>query len=68
MESKTYNVPNISCGHCVMNIERQLMELEGVNGIDANAEAKTLTVMWKTPATEDRIRSLLEEINYPVAE
>lgn len=67
MESKTFNVPNISCGHCVMTIKRELGELDGVASVDGNAEAKTITVAWDAPATEDGIRSLLAEINYPAA-
>ena len=40
MENKTVKVPNISCHHCVMTIERELKELEGVVSVNANAETK----------------------------
>lgn len=68
MTGKTFNVPNISCNHCVMTIERELGELEGVASVNADAGAKTVTVKWETPASVDSIKSLLAEINYPVAE
>ena len=67
MESKTFNVPNISCGHCVMTIEKELRELEGVTGVSGDAEAKSVTVEWEAPANLDSINSLLTEINYPPA-
>jgi copper chaperone len=67
MATKTFSVPNISCGHCVMTIERELGELEGVSSVSADAEAKTVTVAWGAPANEDGIKALLAEINYPVA-
>jgi len=67
MESKTFNVPNISCGHCVMTIEKELGELEGVTGVSGDAEAKSVTVEWEAPANLDGIKSLLTEINYPPA-
>ena len=67
MESKTFSVPNISCGHCVMTIKRELGELEGVANVTADAETKKVTVEWEAPATWDNIKSLLTEINYPPA-
>lgn len=68
MTSRTFHVPNISCGHCVMTIERELVELEGVASVAADAGTKTVTVEWDAPATWDSIESLLTEINYPPAE
>jgi copper chaperone len=65
--TKTFSVPNISCGHCVMTIKRELSELDGVTNVDAEVESKTVTVAWDPPASEDGIKALLAEINYPVA-
>ncbi len=68
MTSKTFNVPNISCGHCVMTIERKVSEMEGVSKVSADAGTKAVTVEWEAPATWDGIKSLLAEINYPAVE
>ena len=68
MASKTLQVPNISCHHCVMTIQRELAELEGVVSATGDVETKTVTVEWESPATWDGIKSLLDEINYPAAE
>ena len=68
MESKTFSIPNISCGHCVMSIKNELSEIEGVTSVEGNHETKTITVEWETPATLEKITSTLEGINYPVAE
>ena len=67
MANETFNVPNISCDHCVMTIKRELGELEGVTSVTAEAETKTVTVEWDSPATWDGIKSLLTEINYAPA-
>jgi copper chaperone CopZ len=67
MESKTFSVPNISCGHCVMTIRRELSDLAGVTSVDGDADRKTVTVAWGAPASEDSIKALLAEINYPAA-
>jgi copper chaperone len=68
MTNKTFQVPNISCNHCVMTIKRELGELAGVSSVTGDAETKTVTVEWEAPATWDGIKSLLAEIDYPAAE
>jgi len=66
--TKSFQVPNITCHHCVMTIKRELGELSGVTSVSGDAETKTITVEWNAPATWDGIKSLLAEINYPAAE
>jgi len=68
MDAKTFQVQNIHCNHCVMTIKRELGELEGVASVTGDAETKTVTVQWESPATWDNIKSLLTEINYSPAE
>jgi copper chaperone len=67
MTTVTYSVPNISCGHCVHTIQTEVVELEGVKEVRANAETKNVVVIFDAPASEDQIKALLAEINYPVA-
>ncbi|MBN1625995.1 MAG: heavy-metal-associated domain-containing protein [Deltaproteobacteria bacterium] len=68
MEKKTFLVPNISCGHCVMTIKNELGDMEGVLNVEGNPETKLITVEWDAPATLDEIKETLKEINYPVAD
>jgi copper chaperone len=66
MVTKTFKVPSIHCGHCVMTIEREVGELTGVTSVKAEQSTQMVTVNWnEPPATWDAIRSLLTEINYP---
>lgn len=67
MEKKTFSIPNISCGHCVMSIKNELSELEGVRSVEGNPEARSIDVEWDAPITEDKIIDTLKEINYPAA-
>lgn len=65
MASKTFKVPNISCGHCVATIQREVGELEGVTSVKAEQATKMVTVAWQEPqASWDKIRALLNELNY----
>jgi copper chaperone CopZ len=68
MTTVTYKIPNISCGHCVNTIQLEVGDLPGVETVEANANTRTATVSFGDPATEDAIKALLVEINYPVAE
>jgi copper ion binding protein len=65
MEKITYQVPGISCGHCVNTIQLEVGELDGVSSVVADAETKTVTIEYGEPVTENRILELLDEINYP---
>jgi copper chaperone len=66
MEKKLFSVPNISCGHCVMTIKNELGEIEGVSNVQGDPGKKEIIVEWETPATLDKIKSTLREINFPV--
>ena len=65
MESKTFIVPNISCGHCTRTIEMEVADLAGVTSVQADQASKQVTVQWDAPASWTQIQTLLQEINYP---
>lgn len=65
MQKETFNIPNISCGHCVMSIKNELTELEGVVDVQGDPQTKDMTVEYDAPATDEQIRAKLQEINYP---
>lgn len=67
MKTVTYSIPNISCHHCVHTISTEVSDLEGVQSVEARVEDKTATIVFDAPATEEQIKALLAEINYPVA-
>ncbi len=68
METKTLSIPNISCGHCVMTIKKELGEVEGVSKVEGDPESKSITLEWDAPATLGKIKDTLREINYPASE
>lgn len=67
MTTVEYQVPNISCGHCVHTIQMELGDLEGVQVVKADPSDRSVHVEFDDPATEDQIVALLTEINYPPA-
>jgi copper chaperone CopZ len=68
MKTVTYSVPNISCKHCTHTISMELSEIEGVSNVDADVQTRLVTVTFDEPASEQGIKDLLAEINYPVVE
>lgn len=67
MNTVTYQVPNISCGHCVHTIKSEVGELAGVKSVEASQDTKMVKIEFEAPATEEQIKALMTEINYPPA-
>lgn len=65
MTTVTYTVPKIHCGHCVHTIKMELSDLEGVQTVSADMNTKQVVVTYDAPASEEKIETLLAEINYP---
>jgi copper chaperone CopZ len=66
MPTKSFKVPNISCGHCVHTVQNEVGELEGVKRVIAIEDTKMVTVEWEEPPQSwDNIKALLAEIDYP---
>lgn len=67
-QSKTVSVPNISCGHCVSTIQREVSEVPGVRSVEGDETTRKVTVSWD-PETSDWvvIEEKMKEIAYPPA-
>lgn len=66
--TKTYSVPDVSCGHCKMAIERAVGAMSGVSRVEVDVEKKSVDIEFdETVATEEAILGTLKEEGYPVA-
>jgi len=45
----------------------EVSEIEGVQSVTAYENSREVEITFSDPATEDGIKALLAEINYPVA-
>ncbi len=64
--TKTYSVPDVSCGHCKMAIERAVGAMNGVNRVEVDVERKSVDIDFdETVATEEAILATMEEEGYP---
>ena len=67
MTTVKYSVPNIMCSHCIHTIQTEVAELTGVESVKADEKSKVVEISFDSPATEEIIKALLVEINYPAA-
>jgi copper chaperone CopZ len=68
MTTKTFIVPNIGCSGCTRTIENELSDVVGVQSVKADVATKQVTVAWTEPASWEKIKATLQEINYPASE
>jgi len=68
MSQVLLNLPNISCGHCVLTIKRALGPLEGVRAVEVDIANRQVSVDFDAAAVDlDRIEQVLADEDYPVA-
>ncbi|MFO7779579.1 MAG: cation transporter [Nitriliruptoraceae bacterium] len=65
MPTRTYSVPDISCGHCKSAIESEVAALDDVATVLVNVEARTVTVDGE--ASDEAIHAAIDEAGYEVA-
>jgi copper chaperone len=64
MTTAVYQVPDISCGHCKAAIEGEVGQVEGVETVVVDVDARTVTVSGS--AADDRIRAAIDDAGYDV--
>ena len=69
MSQAAFNVPSISCSHCVRTIRTALGEGRGVQQVTVDIDTKQVEVIYD-PATvsEAEMKATLAEVDYPVVE
>lgn len=62
----TFNIPDISCGHCEMTIREEVGALTGVKLVEASNQSKTANIEFDPSVVSlDTIRTTLVEAGYP---
>jgi copper chaperone CopZ len=66
MQTLTYSVPGISCGHCRAAITSEVAKLAGVNAIDVDVQSTVVTVSG-AGVSDAAIRDAIDEAGYDIA-
>jgi copper chaperone len=65
---RTYKVPDVSCGHCKMSIEKALGTMGGIEAVQVDVEGKSVDVSFDEQViSEGEVKAALAEEGYPVA-
>jgi copper chaperone len=68
MTEKTFNVPDMSCGHCKAAVEGELNKLSGVEAASADIEKGTVEVSYnESRVGNEQLVEAIEEAGYTVA-
>jgi copper ion binding protein len=63
---KQIKIEGMSCMHCVGHVKNALMELEGVNEVVVNLDAKSATVDMQSDIDDTKLKEAVEEAGYDV--
>ena len=66
MNTLSYSVPGISCNHCKQAIEGEVSQVQGVELVEVDVQARTVTVRGE-PLDEAAIIGAIDEAGYEVA-
>jgi copper chaperone len=63
MTEETYAVPAIHCEHCALSIREEVSEVPGVESVDVDLDAKTVTVTGRE-VSDELVRAAIVEAGY----
>ncbi len=58
------NVPDITCGGCASSIKKALGSVQGINQVDVDINAKTLTVNHDEQLTRDDLVKAIDRAGF----
>ena len=65
METRTYRVPGVHCGHCQATVTEELEAVHGVESVGVDLNIKVVTVTGE--ALDDRaLRAAIDRAGYEV--
>jgi copper chaperone len=68
MKDKTFNVPDMSCGHCKAAVEDELNRLSGVEYSSADVEKGIVEVHYdESRVGTGQLKGAIEDAGYTVA-
>lgn len=66
MQTTSYSVPGISCGHCRTAITGEVTKVDGVTAVEVDLERKVVSVTGDGVA-DAAVRDAIDEAGYDVA-
>lgn len=67
MKTETFNVPGISCQHCVNAIAGEVGALGGVQDVQVELDSKTVRVTSDETVSRETLAAAIQEAGYDVS-
>ena len=64
MNTETYTVTGMTCGHCAASVTEEISEIDGVQGVDVVVETGAVTVTSAEPLDPAAVQAAVEEAGY----
>lgn len=64
MNSSTYRVTGMTCGHCELSVREEVGGVPGIRSVDVDAQSGTLVVTSDVPVDDALVVSAVGEAGY----
>ena len=64
MQTTTYTVAGMTCGHCVNAVATEVGHLPGVTDVQVDLATGSVTVTGERDVEDDEVRAAVEEAGY----
>jgi copper chaperone len=64
MQTTTYPVSGMTCGHCVESVRAEVSLIPGVTGVTVDLAAGSMTVTSLQPVERETVRAAVDEAGY----
>ena len=67
MNTSSYTVVGMTCGHCVSAVTEEVGQVPGVTGVEVDLASGRLTVTSEAAVDDDTVRAAVDEAGYALA-
>ena len=67
METSTWTVTGMTCGHCVKAVTEEVSAIEGVESVEVDLDSGLVTVHAAATPTREQVAAAVDEAGYALA-
>ena len=67
MNSTTWTVTGMTCGHCVASVTEELLEVDGIETVEVDLSTGAVTVTSAGPVDRAEVAAAVDEAGYALA-
>jgi len=67
VNTSSYTVVGMTCGHCVSAVTEEVGQVPGVTGVEVDLASGRLTVTSEAAVDDDTVRAAVDEAGYALA-